>query len=92
MKRLIFAGILSAFIIASLTFSILYVNAVCKETKKMLNECITAYDNNHKSYEKADKPFTKDFLMGPNSFRLLEELLRRIEDTPGVVKAEMVAG
>lgn len=54
MKRLIVALILSVFIVVSLIFSIFYVKAVCKETKEMLNECISAYDNNHKSYEKAD--------------------------------------
>ena len=54
MKRLIVAGVLSAFIVVSLTFSVFYVKAVCNQTKLMLNECISAYDNNHKSYEKAD--------------------------------------
>ena len=54
MKRLLAAGILSIFIAVSLTFSIFYVKSVCKETKTLLNECIDTYDDNHKTYKKAE--------------------------------------
>ena len=33
--------------------------------------------------EKYRQYFTKDYLMGPNSFRLLDELIRRNRRTPG---------
>lgn len=54
MKRLIVACILSVFILVALAVSIFYVESVCKETKALLNECIEAYDDNHKTYKKAE--------------------------------------
>ena len=54
MKRLLVALTLSLFIVVSLIFSIFYVKSVCKETRVLLDKCISAYDNNHKSYKNAE--------------------------------------
>lgn len=55
MKRLLVALSLSSVIVTLLIFSLSYVKAVCKETKLMLDECISAYDDNQKTYKKAEK-------------------------------------
>ena len=39
-----------------------------------------ANDNNMNRAEKYRKYFTKDYLMGPNSFRLLDELINKAPD------------
>lgn len=54
MKRLIVAFALSGFIVVSLAFSIFYIKSVCGETSALLDECISAYDNNNETYKKAE--------------------------------------
>ena len=59
MKRLIAAGILAVFVITAYIVSYSYIDKTCQKTNKMLNECITAYQENKNSKEKAEN--LKDF-------------------------------
>ena len=59
MKRLIAAGILLVFVITSYIVSYSYIDKTCQKTNKMLNECVTAYQENKNPKEKAEN--LKDF-------------------------------
>ena len=53
MKRLIAAAILFVFIISSYFTGFFYVKNTCKETGKLLEECVAEYDNTNNSKDKA---------------------------------------
>ena len=48
MKRLIAAGVLIVLVIGIYISSYFYIDRVCEETEKLLNECVSAYNNNQK--------------------------------------------
>ncbi len=55
MKRLIAAGILLIFVLASYFTAKTYITALCDETNVLLKECIIAYDNGDDAEKAAKK-------------------------------------
>ena len=55
MKRLIAAAILFVFIISCYFTGFFFIKNACKETGKLLEDCVTEYDNTSNSSDKAQK-------------------------------------
>ncbi len=55
MKRLVAAGILLLFVISAYIYGYLYIDTACLEAKKILEECVIAYEGEDNASIKAEK-------------------------------------